>query len=629
MIEYKIKNKLTPLSSELLGYVEELYSKVIYKRMTSDFAREIILPEAEAPFFEKSDDKNPPVGFWRGEFWGKWMISAVRAAKYKKRPELEKIIRESIYRIIASADADGYIGSYANPKLILPASPEDAKRAVGFECDFCWNIWCQKYTLWGLIEAYELLSDERILAAAKRLAAQLISTVHELSVHPCETGTFFGVASGSICKPMLLLYRHTGDEKLLNFALDIADGFENEKTECIKIIKKTLDGAPPHTWNYDNPRAIGEKKYTSQKAYEMMSCFEGILELYRLTGAEKYFDVTRRFFDLLIEHEYNNVLSVGFTDRFLEAARIQDSSSEVCDIIHFMRLAAELFLLTGDERYMNYFEAAFLNPFLASITRDGTWCAFAVRSSSYHVKDSNVIGMKYNHCCVNNMPRAFESAASLIATKGDEAIFINNYLESNIQTGDTRLEISDGYTDGCKVSITCKTAHGQTLMLRIPSWSKRTLIKYGGKEYRATGGYYLPLALAEGEGVIEIEFDSTPRFTYGAYGSESFDLLPFLKKQYDHSAPAYRTSFNKATLRIGPILLAQSAELGATPDDMFGDFTVRGKSFECEATCLAREDSLARYELRLKVDGGEKTLHMQDFATASNRFMPEDFTIFI
>ena len=93
--------------------------------------------------------------------------------------------------------------------------------------------------------------------------------------------------------------------------------------------------------------------------------------------------------------------------------------------------------------------------------------------------------------------------------------------------------------------------------------------------------------------------------------------------------PAYRTSFNKATVSIGPILLAMSRELGATREDMFGDFTLSGKEFECKAAPLSREDSLARYELKLMLDGSEKTIKMQDFATAANRFTPDDFTIFI
>lgn len=84
MEKYKVENRVSPVRVKLNGFVGELYGKVIEKRMTSDFAVKNILAEAEDPFFSKSDDTVPPVGFWRGEFWGKWIISAVRACKYEK-----------------------------------------------------------------------------------------------------------------------------------------------------------------------------------------------------------------------------------------------------------------------------------------------------------------------------------------------------------------------------------------------------------------------------------------------------------------------------------------------------------------------------------------------------------------
>ena len=209
MEKNKVENRVSPVRVSLNGFVGELYGKVIEKRMTSDFAVKNILAEAEEPFFSKSDDEKAPVGFWRGEFWGKWIIGAVRACKYQKNEKLEAIIRESVDKIIKTADENGYVGTYRDATRVMPCNKEEARKAVGFPCDFCWNIWCQKYTLWALIEASELFGDKEILTVAKKLADQLIDNVHRLGVSPCETGTFFGVASGSIMKPMLLLYGYT------------------------------------------------------------------------------------------------------------------------------------------------------------------------------------------------------------------------------------------------------------------------------------------------------------------------------------------------------------------------------------------------------------------------------------
>ena len=627
--EYKIHDRRTPLFAKLGGFTAELYAKVIDKRMTSEFADEVVLKEAEEPFFTRNDDDHAPVGFWRGEFFGKWLIGAARALKYEDNPRLREVICASLKRILATADGNGYIGSYKNPKLIYPCDKAESKRAVGFECDFCWNIWCQKYTLWGLIEAYEALGDENLLTAAKKLADQIVDTVHEGGKNPTETGTFFGVASGSIMKPMLILYRHTGDEKLLNFSIEIADGFENDGGRAIKIIKKALEGTAPHTWNLDNPAAKSPERYTAQKAYEMMSCFEGIVELYKSTGAEKYLEAAKRFFDLIIKYEYNRLLSVGFNDRFLFAAAYEDSTTELCDVVHFMRLAAELYMVSGDPKYIDYYEAAFINPFLASVTRDGSWCARAIRSYSHHVSEYNVVGMKYNHCCVNNLPRGFDHLAETIATRGEDGIYINCYLPAKINTDGTVIDISDGYIKSASVKVTVTGGEGKTLFLRIPSWSKATSVKIGARTLTPDTVGYLKLDITEDECDIAIDFDKTPRISYGSYERDIFPITPFLKKRYDLCMPADCIKGNMATVMIGPTLLARSTEFGTSAEDIASGRTVNGRVLSCDASQKDEAGTLACYELTVTTPGGEEKMTLCDFVSASNGFTEGAFTIFI
>ena len=629
MVNYKVNDKITPQASLLHGYTEALYQKVITQRMTSDFAVNEILAEAEKQFFTRDDDKNAPVGFWRGEFWGKWIISAVRACKYQKNEKLEEIVRNSVYKIMATANEDGYIGTYKNSKLILPCTKEEGMKAVGFRCDFCWNIWCQKYTLWGLLEAYELFSDKKILESAEKLANQIVDTVHETGVNPCETGTFYGVASGSIMKPMLILYRHTENKKFLDFAISIADGFENDEAKCIKIIKKSLLGIPVHLWNHDNPIAVGRGMPTSQKAYEMMSCFEGICELYRFTGIEKYLTATKKFFDLLIEYEFNRIFSVGFNDRFLYAASVEDAVSEPCDIVHYMRLAADLYQLTGYTFYLDCYENAFLNPFLASITRDGSWGARAVRSMSHHVLEYNIVDMKYNHCCVNNVPRSFEHASKTAIASSQDGIFVNLYLPLESKCGGDTVVIGEGYTQYCKVDVSLSLDAAKTVSFRIPAWSKKTEICYHGVTYTPDCGGYFAISAVQGKSTVTIQFDQTPRLIKGSYFRDIFPLTPYLSTRYNMHVPAQSTNENKATLCIGPMLLALSVELGTDWETIVNRPSINEVCTECTAKPVAHDGMLCSYEVTFQTKNKTETLPMCDYASASNRFQENDFSIFV
>ena len=71
------------------------------------------------------------------------------------------------------------------------------------------------------MEIYELGGNPKYLEAAKRSADQLIDMLRANNVRICDTGTFEGMPSMSILKPMLVLYRSTGDKKFLDFSREI------------------------------------------------------------------------------------------------------------------------------------------------------------------------------------------------------------------------------------------------------------------------------------------------------------------------------------------------------------------------------------------------------------------------
>ena len=69
---------------------------------------------------------------------------------------------------------------------------DKAREAVGWDCNWCWNLWCRKYTLWGLLEIYKLNKDPAVLETAKRATDQYISMLKSENVKICDTGTFVG-----------------------------------------------------------------------------------------------------------------------------------------------------------------------------------------------------------------------------------------------------------------------------------------------------------------------------------------------------------------------------------------------------------------------------------------------------
>ena len=304
IIPYAVENiRRSPNLADISldGEIGTRYDRFVYERVNGKFAIEEILREAEDCIRDKYDDEFVH-GLWKTEFWGKLMLSAVRVCRQKSDAQLKEDIRRSACRLLSFQNPSGFLGSYADEENIFPADEEECIRAFGWASCYNWSAWGTKYTMWALLECAQLLDDEVILNACRRMADQLMGVLEKNGKRLKDAGVMHGLPAGSIMKPMLLLYRMTGVKAYLELCLDIAGQWEDENASCAAIIAKALTGAPPANWYEPNPY---EYKGWIAKAYEMMSCFDGLLELYRVTGTEKYLRASQMFWDSVKEDEEN------------------------------------------------------------------------------------------------------------------------------------------------------------------------------------------------------------------------------------------------------------------------------------------------------------------------------------
>jgi len=633
-VEYKIKNKLipTPLESvRMLGYAGELADIFFYERVLSDNAKKKIYREAEDAFLYRVDDSEL-AAIWQGEYWGKWMISAARVARYTHSEELRDFMREGACRLIGYQREDGYLGTYRNSKNMLMASPE-AAGTDNMNKRLNWNVWCRKYTLWGMLECYMLLGDGKMLESSVRMADHLLAELSETGIDILDTGMFAGLPSGSIMKPMLMLYRLTGDGRYLDFALDIAAKW-SDPTRTAALVYSPLTGKPVSEWN--------ERPEYWAKAYEMMSCYDGLLELYRVTGKEEYLKATVAFFDLLLSHEANQVSSVGFNDHFCDAGYDLNCSSEPCDVIHFMRVAHELFLLTGDVKYMDCFERSALTPLLASAFKDGSWGPRALRGQGRHQVATVQARFVYSHCCVNNMPRGLANMIESAVMTDGNSLYVNLYnkAEGEITVGATRVKFKidgDYPADGIADIALCFDGPSLPVKLRIPQWSERTVIEADGVSKYANQGYYTLISSGR-EMNIQANFDSRVRIERVTDRNARGNLrwkkehwaFPYNGDavEYTSTDPALYMTGDAAILKKRPILLCRTKLIGSTEDEMFGE-RLLDESFECVGCERVHTTDRVNIEFILTFKKGDKVLkyHVADYASGTN-IMTEDKRFF-
>ena len=619
------------------GSVGELLDKLIAGRITSREAQDGGYREAEDAFKNRIDDQII-VGYWQGEFWGKWVISAARVCRYTGDPELAEFLRRGCHALLSYQREDGYIGTYRNSLNVFACDRQEAKKVVGWECNWNWNVWCRKYTLWGLVECYMLLEDPAILDGACRHASHLIKELRDNGIRLCDTGTFNGLPSGSIIKPMLLLWEITGNQEYRDFAVEAAGYWDLPDGRCPNLIANARSGKPVHEWYPESQ--------TWAKAYEMMSCLDGLLELYRVTGNRDYFAAVEAIYERLLEEEYSTVFSVGFNDIFGHAADKINAVSEPCDVIHWLRISYELFMLTGKSRYMDVFELAFYNPYLAGVYSDGKWGSRGVRSAGRHITALLQAGFTKNHCCVNNLPRGFMNMAQAIAVKGRDGIYLNLFSEADVTLHAAdgkpiRIRIGGAYLqDGmARIEIDSASEIPVPLFVRIPAWSLETSVRVNGKESPATAGAYLEAELTPGSTRVEIQFDRTPALrefprevhepSPDHWSCKRWTLAP--SDSVSYVPPGCMAQKRMSTLHVGPLLLARSKRIGNTAEEMFGGRTVCGKDYQCTVTPAPMPRVRCGFRVEFVSEDDRFSTPMCDYASAANDILDDDayFSIYV
>ena len=636
-ISYTVNNKISVPALEntaLDGEIGARFDRFAHERLWGEFAKKEILREAEDCFRDQYDDEYV-AGMWRGEFWGKLMLSLVRTARMKNDADIRETVRASVYRVLSFQREDGYLSTYRDNENIFPAETEKARRQMGWDCFYNWNIWGQKYTLWGLLEAAQYLDDEHVLACAARMADSLLATVKTLGAKIRDVGSMHGMAAGSIIKPMLVLYRLTGKREYLDFCISIAKDWDDAENVMPNLIRNAkTDVSPSHWYDQDNGYYA--------KAYEMMSSYDGLCELYRVTGETKYFEAVTGLWELAYKYESNILGSVGYCERFYDAADYADGATEICDVLHWMRLCHELFRLTGAPKYMDAFEKAYLNAFLAGIYADGKNGAFFVRGAGRHWDAEPQVETKYQHCCINNAARGFANAAESAVTRpaDREDLYVNLYFPTrtrfeNADGSVTSVRVGSGYTDKGFLPVVLRGAKpGTTLYLRVPSWSSYIAVDIlsadGEKTYYKTPGTYAAIPVTDAEMTMRVFFDMSVRIldpvcNYRRTGA--FCELPpddYHRQRWvdagngvcDHGA---MLSHPMSVVWRGPVLLARSKFIGSTEEEMFSGETIYGKERTATAVVMRHDRMLCMCRISVNCGGEEKSYVMCDYASAANR----------
>jgi uncharacterized protein len=149
-----VAEPLAPGQVQLTGWLGE--------RVTNNEKNRLVKVDLEPLLagYKKRPGNHP----WIGEHIGKWMHAATLAwantGDAKLRAKLDGAARE----LIATQEADGYLGTYTPGKRFGLYEGAD------------WDVWSHKYNLLGLLTYYQYTGSQDALNACRKMGDLLIHT---------------------------------------------------------------------------------------------------------------------------------------------------------------------------------------------------------------------------------------------------------------------------------------------------------------------------------------------------------------------------------------------------------------------------------------------------------------------
>ena len=355
-------------------------------------------------------------GLWQTEFWGKYMHSAAPFWSMTKDPVLKSRLDAGIANLLPSQQANGYLGNYA----------ESRRSARG-----TWDVWGIKYTMMGLLHYYDATGHKSSLEACKKLCDYLIGSVGtsaKLTIG--GTGNYSGMPSCSVLEPVVWLYRRTKDQKYLDFA-DFIVKEMIERKDGPRLLDLTSLPVSERSPALRSGNALWEDFIKSRsKAYEMMSCYQGLLEYYEVTGRKELLGAAVASAASMIRDEINLAGGAAMHEIWFHGKDHQHEPysrlQETCVTITWMRLCEKLLAITGEPVYADQFERTFYNAYLAALSRDGSIFAAYTPLTGYR-SEGHLHCRMHTNCCNANGPRGFLAFLRSILQAKDNEVFLNWY----------------------------------------------------------------------------------------------------------------------------------------------------------------------------------------------------------
>jgi len=444
--------------------------------------------------------KRPGRQAWDGEHIGKWLHAATLAWVGTGDAVLRQKLDTAVAELMKCQLDDGYLGTYA---------PKDRWTE--------WDVWAHKYNLLGLLTYIRYTGNTAPLDTCRRMADMLC---RELGDGPGQRSILtagnqhYGMASTSVLEPMALLYRFTGEQRYLDF--------------CRYIVRAWEQPNGPHLISHMAAHD-GVNKVGNGKGYEMLSCLNGALEMYRTTGDRTLLDTATAAWQDIVDHRLYPTGAATSGELFHQDDNMPNvhDVGETCVTVTWLQLNAQLLRLTGQARYAEQLERVITNQLFGAQRPDGAAWGYYVQMEGKKPYSDTLDG----HCCLSSGPRGVALIPTFAVSTDASGIVVNLY-----DAGTARLTLRDGAkvtvstatlypSDGAiRITLTPEAPHSFALKLRVPAWCRHFSLLAAGEKISpktSADGYVIVERTWKPGEQLDLNLTLEPHLVKGGPGNES------------------------------------------------------------------------------------------------------------
>lgn len=357
-------------------------------------------------------------------------------------------------------------------------------------------VWVPWYTMHkiisGLISVYRLAKIETAFKIVTKLGDWVVSRTDKWT--PEIQAKVLAVEYGGMNDCLYELYKITGSRKYA----DAAQRFDE-----VELFRPIHDG---------------KDILNNRHANTTIPKFLGALNRFLALGDEEkfYLDTCEEFWRIVVDHHSYVTGGNSEWEHFgepdvLDAERTS-TTCETCNTYNMLKMTRDLYMITGDKKYADFYENTFINAILSSQNPDtGMTTYFQPMATGYF----KVYSKPFEHfwCCTGTGMENFTKLNDSIYFHDGNRLYVNMYFSSLLNWEEKGVRITQNpdipNTDRVFFTINTEAEAEFTLCLRIPHWSKRTNIKINGEacSFSEENGYLQVRRTWRDQDIVEISFE--------------------------------------------------------------------------------------------------------------------------